>query len=66
MKRLKSSEALSTGTRTAAQVAGRMGVEGNWGTVGTGNRADLILLSANPLDDITNSRSIDGVMVRGQ
>ncbi len=59
-------EALAAGTRTAAEVAGRMGVESNWGTVETGNRADLILLSANPLENITNSRSIEGVMVRGQ
>lgn len=59
-------EALSAGTRTAAEVAGRMGVESNWGTLEPGNRGDLILLSANPLEDITNSRTIEGVMVRGQ
>ncbi len=59
-------EALSTGTRTAAEVAGRMGADDAFGTVETGNRADLVLLSANPLEDITNSRSIEGVMLRGQ
>jgi imidazolonepropionase-like amidohydrolase len=59
-------EALSTGTRTAAEVAGRMGADDAFGTVDAGNRADLVLLSANPLEDITNSRSIEGVMLRGQ
>lgn len=59
-------EALSTATRTAAEVAGKMGADDTFGTVETGNRADLVLLSANPLEDITNSRSIEGVMLRGQ
>jgi cytosine/adenosine deaminase-related metal-dependent hydrolase len=59
-------EALSTGTSTAAEVAGRMGADDAFGTVETGNRADLVLLSANPLEDITNSLRIEGVMLRGQ
>jgi imidazolonepropionase-like amidohydrolase len=59
-------EALSTGTRTAAEVAGRMGADDAFGTIETGTRADLVLLSANPLEDITNSRRIEGVMLRGQ
>ena len=32
----------------------------------TGAEADLILLDANPLDDITNTRRIHGVMLRGR
>jgi len=37
-----------------------------FGTVEVGKRADLVLLEANPLDDITNTRQIAGVMVRGR
>ncbi|HEY0308358.1 MAG TPA: amidohydrolase family protein [Acidobacteriaceae bacterium] len=36
-----------------------------FGTVTTGSRADLVLLSGNPLQDITNTQRIAGVMVRG-
>ena len=31
-----------------------------------GKRADLILLEANPLDDVANMARIAGVMVRGR
>jgi imidazolonepropionase-like amidohydrolase len=37
-----------------------------WGTVATGQRADLLLLNGNPLEDIQLARAIAGVMVRGQ
>lgn len=37
-----------------------------WGTIEPGRAADLVLLRANPLEDITNSRTIEGVMVRGR
>ncbi len=37
-----------------------------WGTVSNGHRADLVLLSANPLEDINNTKRIEGVMVRGK
>ena len=31
-----------------------------------GKRADLVLLEANPLEDITNTRQIAGVMIQGR
>ena len=37
-----------------------------FGTVAVGGRADLVLLRANPLADITATRSIEGVMIRGR
>jgi len=36
------------------------------GTVSVGKRADLILVDANPLEDITNVQKRSGVMLRGQ
>lgn len=59
-------EALCCGTRNAALIASKMGVDGDWGTIALGKRADLILLSENPLTDIRNTRSQLGVMLRGR
>ena len=59
-------EALCCGTRNAATIAERMGMDSNWGTIAVGKRADLILLSDNPLVDIRNTRSQMGVMLRGR
>jgi len=36
------------------------------GTVEVGKRADLVLLEANPLDDIANTRAIRGVVIGGR
>lgn len=36
-----------------------------FGTIETGKRADMVLLSANPLANIANTKSIGGVMLRG-
>ncbi|MBT8107535.1 MAG: amidohydrolase family protein [Gammaproteobacteria bacterium] len=54
-------EALRTGTVAAADFLGS-----NTGTVAVGHEADLVLLDANPLEDIGNSRRIHGVMLRGK
>ena len=35
------------------------------GTLAAGKSADFIVLDANPLDDITNTRRIDAVYLRG-
>jgi hypothetical protein len=56
-------EALQTATVNSAIA---MDEEDEWGTIEVGKRADLVLLNANPLDDIKNSEDIAGVMVRGQ
>jgi imidazolonepropionase-like amidohydrolase len=56
-------EALKAATADAAEF---MGVPGEFGTIEPGARADLVLLAANPLDDINNSKRILGVMLRGR
>ncbi|MEA2464624.1 MAG: hypothetical protein QOJ98_2371 [Acidobacteriota bacterium] len=38
----------------------------SFGTIEPGRRADILLLNANPLDDIKNVSRIAGVMVRGR
>lgn len=42
------------------------GKQGALGTIAKGAAADLLLLSANPLDAITNTRSIDTVYIGGR
>jgi len=53
-------DALRTGTTAAAEFLGT-----NTGAVAIGKEADLVLLDANPLADIGNSRRVHGVMLRG-
>jgi imidazolonepropionase-like amidohydrolase len=55
-------EALQTGTVNAAKF---LSSENVFGSVQEGLEADLILLDANPLEDISNSTRIHGVMIRG-
>jgi imidazolonepropionase-like amidohydrolase len=55
-------EVLVTGTRNPAIL---LGTPDDFGTIEVGRRADLILLEANPLEDIANVRRRAGVMVRG-
>ena len=59
-------EALAAGTRNPALTTARMGADGDWGTVVVGNRADLILMPNNPLEDVTHTQNRIGVMLRGQ
>lgn len=56
-------EVLVTGTRNPAAY---FGTPEAFGTVATGRRADLILLEANPLEDVANVQRRAGVMVRGR
>lgn len=53
-------EALQAGTAAPAEFLGL-----NTGIVAVGRDADLVLLDANPLEDIANSRRIHGVVLRG-
>ena len=56
-------QALQTATLNPAKFYGRPGDEG---TVETGRVADLVLLEANPLEDIRNTRRIAGVIADGR
>lgn len=56
-------EALEAGTRQSAEF---LGIADSVGTVEPGKVADLVLLEANPLDDIHNTRRIAGVVLGGQ
>ena len=42
-----------------------MQVSDDLGTLAMGNWADFVVLSANPLDDILNTRSIESVWIAG-
>lgn len=55
-------EILTSATRN---VGGYFSNEDDFGTVEVGKRADLVLLEANPLEDIANLRRNAGVVVRG-
>lgn len=55
-------QVLVTGTVNAADYAG---TPDEFGTVEENRRADLILVNANPLTDISNVQEREGVMVRG-
>lgn len=54
---------LKAATFDAARYAGRAD---DFGTVSVGKVADLVLLRANPLEDIRNSRAIDAVVLGGR
>lgn len=43
-----------------------MGDGEEWGTLAVGRRADLILLVANPLEDVRNARKRAGVVLHGR
>jgi len=54
-------ETIVAATRDSAAVA-----QINTGTVAAGKNADFIVLDANPLDNISNTRKIDKVFLRGK
>jgi imidazolonepropionase-like amidohydrolase len=60
---MSSYEILKSGTVNVGQYFQK---QDTFGTIAPGQRADLVLLDANPLADITNVDKIRGVMVRGR
>jgi imidazolonepropionase-like amidohydrolase len=56
-------EALQTATINPAKF---LGLENEMGTIEKGKRADLVLLDANPLEDIRNTQRIAGVVANGR
>jgi imidazolonepropionase-like amidohydrolase len=55
-------DVLRTSTYNPALFLGELD---EFGTIEEGKRADLVLLDANPLEDIANTRQIAGVLVNG-
>lgn len=55
-------QVITAATSTSAELLGLTEV----GTLAAGKVADFIVLDANPLDDITNTRRIDSVYLRGE
>jgi len=56
-------QALQTATVNAARYFRQ---SGEFGTIEVGKRADFVMLGGNPLKDISYTRKIEGVMVRGR
>ncbi len=54
---------LAAGTRNPSEFFGTLD---RVGTIQKGRRADLVLLEANPLEDITNTNRRSGVMLKGK
>ena len=60
---LTPSQALQSATRIPSEF---MGLGASLGTVEKGKIADLVLLEANPISDITNTRKIGAVVIAGR
>ncbi|MBU1822588.1 MAG: amidohydrolase family protein, partial [Bacteroidetes bacterium] len=53
-------QALRTGTVNVAEYLGQSATSG---TITAGKNADLVLLSGNPLEDVTHAARIEGVVL---
>jgi len=58
-------EALDLATRKASKIVSRITGKDDFGTIEIGKRADLILVSENPLESIENLKKFEGIMVSG-
>ena len=56
-------EVIKIATRNGAQA---LGIEEEVGTIESGKQADMVILSENPLDDISNTKKIEAVINNGQ
>ena len=56
-------QAIQAASRDAARA---MGVANEVGTIEVGKTADLVLLDADPLDNISNTMKIEAVVLRGR
>jgi imidazolonepropionase-like amidohydrolase len=56
-------EAIKCATSNAADC---LGEKEKWGSISENKRADLVLLAANPLDDINNLRKVDATIINGK
>ncbi len=56
-------QAIVSATGTAAACWGKQGVVG---TIAKGVSADILVLNANPLDAIANTRRIDAIYIGGR
>lgn len=56
-------EILKTGSVNVAKYFER---EGQFGVIATGASADFVLVEGNPLENLSNLRNVQGVMVRGE
>ena len=56
-------EALRASTVSAARYLSTMAIEG---TISEGKNANMVLLNKNPLEDINNTKTIEGVMLKGK
>jgi imidazolonepropionase-like amidohydrolase len=56
-------EVIKIATRNGAQA---LGIEENAGTIESGKQADMIILSDNPIDNISNTKKIESVINNGR
>ena len=56
-------EVIKIATRNGAQT---LGIEEDIGTIELGKQADMIILSDNPVDEISNTKKIEAVINNGQ
>ncbi|HJR47887.1 MAG TPA: amidohydrolase family protein [Nitrososphaeraceae archaeon] len=56
-------EVIKIATRNGAQA---LGIEKDVGTIESGKQADMMILSDNPMDDISNTKKIEAVISDGQ